>query len=90
MDGYEKWKPVNKKEFESVMKNLNEALECLEYNPSVATRIDHTFRDFVKRTSLLKTEAQMFLGLSKRIKDRAAPLYNDKPSNRPVRDKKKH
>lgn len=88
--GYQNWKVITKGEFENMMNAFNQALKVLEYRPAVSERIDRTFRDLMKRAGVLKSEAQMFLGLAKRIKDRAVPLHKDKPirSRGPKRAKK--
>lgn len=78
--GYQNWKVVTKQEFEQMMTAFNYALKALEYRAPVAERIDHTFRDLVKRSGVLKPEAQMFLGLSRRICERSATLYKDMPA----------
>lgn len=78
--GYQKWAVVTKQEFEQMMSAFNDALRALEYKAPVAERIDHTFRDLVKRSGVLKPEAQMFLGLSRRICERSGSLYKNMPA----------
>lgn len=64
---------VEKHEIEDVMKALHNAFLCLDYESdggSVLERIDETFHAFIKRAGLLRHEAKMLKGLSRRIKER--------------------
>jgi TrmH family RNA methyltransferase len=57
-------------EVDEALRKVAEAVRALGYDESVAERIDFTFGGLVKRTGLVQCEAQMLIGLSRRICDR--------------------
>ena len=65
---------VQKKEEYEVLDSLKSALEVLEYSESrgnMLSRIVTTFHGLIKRNGLLKREAQMLKGISRRICEKA-------------------
>lgn len=70
---------VNKEEEYEVLQAFKSALEELQFSEKsqLVSRILSTFHGLIKRTGLMKREAQMLKGVSRRIRERVTEKIND-------------
>ena len=81
---------VRKDEFESAMEVFRKAIIHLQYKPDLVSRIDATFRAMIKRGGLIKSEAQMIKGISRRICERSVKKRHISQEDRSADERRLH
>ena len=70
---------LSKQEVSKALERFDGAIRCLGYKPVIAGRIHRTFHALIKRNGLLRSEAEMVKGISRRISERVTGGKAERP-----------